>query len=220
MGNLAKILLRVFFLSCGAVCLTFFLVPQVTMSDQEQSYEELLQELNYKRNRINKLKSNKSSVANYFSLGVVNSGNQINAKGGLGRLAWLQGVDVGYIKELGPEGFEGRSHLRLFYNQQEADMRVGLQELSFQLARLNGLRSLRWHWLWGGGVSFRSLQVTSPQSHFNELSIQLNGILGVETQLSTASRLGLELGTRFPFGVSGNDQFSLDAAIKLKTEIE
>lgn len=185
---------------------------------EEKSYQDLIQELNWKKSRIDKLNRDQSLNQKSMSLGLVSSYNQISHP--KIQSAQLQGFEVGFSNDLGQKDLEGRVAFRYFFNNSSLSSQdTSLRELALQLAKKR-YHNRHWNILFGGGFSVRHLLASSSNTHINESSIQLNALTGLETSLSPSSYLSFEGATRFPFGVSGQDKLSLDFSIRLKTEIE
>jgi hypothetical protein len=205
-------------LSLIAVALTLIHLPAFSQDYEEKSYEDLIRELSFKKARLGKLNQNDSLAQKSMSLGLVSSYNQVSGKG-LNSAA-LQGFEVGLINDFGTTDSEGRLNFRYFFNNSNVQSQeTSLRELNLQMVKKNKA-SRSGQWLYGGGFSVRHLIASNTQTSLNEASIQLNAMGGWETRLSSSSALSFEGGTRFPFGVSGQDRYSFDVAVKLRTEME
>jgi len=187
-------------------------------SAQDLSYDDLLNELHYKRARLTRLNEGGSISKKSISFGAVTSLNQV-ASSRSSQYPLLQGFEFGLHSDLGSANLEGRTLFRNFFENEHSQERTSLRELAFQLARSQEYNR-DWSWVFGGGFSLRHLLNDSPSGNLNEVSIQINGIMGLETKISSTSRISFEAGTRFPFGVSGRDRFSVDTGIRLTTDIE
>jgi hypothetical protein len=185
---------------------------------QDLSYDDLLNELNYKRARLARLNDGGSISQKSISFGAVTSLNQIESPTSI-KYPWLQGFEFGLNSDLGSQDIEGRTLFRYFFENQKSQERTSLREITFLVTKSQEY-DRSWDWTYGGGFSLRHLLHDSPFGNINEVSIQLNGMLGFETKISSTSRIAFEAGTRFPFGISGRDRFSLDTGIKLKTDLE
>ena len=185
---------------------------------QDLSYEDLIQELNFKRAKVAKFNNGESLAQKSLSLGMVSSLNQIQDPQSL-QHPLMQGFEIGYSTDLGSRDLEGRGLFRYFFENNTSQSRTNLRELAFQVVQRFPYN--RHSELYaGGGFSLRHMMHNSTQSSLNEVGILLNAVGGYEWKLSSASRLGFESGLRFPFGVAGRDRLALDFAIKLHTEIE
>lgn len=199
----------------------FFLIGNFILSAaeaQDMSYDDLLSELQYKRSRLSRLNDGGSISQKSLSFGIVTSLNEIEAPSNM-RFPMLQGFELGLNSDLGSRDIEGRTLFRYFFENQQSQQRTSLREIAFQVTK-SQVYDRDWNWTYGGGFSLRHLLSDSSLININEVSIQLNGVLGFETKISSTSRIAFEAGTRFPFGVSGRDRFSLDTGIKLKTDLE
>lgn len=198
------------------ILLILFFTP--SLYSQDLSYDDLLNELQYKRSRIERINSQDDYNQKAISLGMVSSLGEIDVPQGPHH-PLLQGFELGYHSDLGSNHIEGRGLFRYFFESTQSQMNTSLRELAFQLA-YGDKNSQKWKRLWGGGFSLRHILHDSNAFSVNEVAIQLNALYGVETKISSTSRLGFELGARFPFGVSGRDRFAIDMSIKLKTDFE
>lgn len=187
-------------------------------SSQDLSYDDLVSELNYKRNRMAKISSGESLAQRSMSFGMVTTLGEIETPNSLS-YPLLQGFEIGINSDLGSQDVEGRTSFRYFFENQKSSERTSLREFAFQVAKTQNY-SKSWDFTFGGGFSLRHLLHDSSSAAINEVSIQLNAMAGFETRLSPSSKLAFEAGTRFPFGISGRDRLSLDAGIKLKTDLE
>ncbi|GEM_PF-2418853 len=200
-----------------AICLVYFPIKAFSVNTQELSYDDLINELNYKQYRLNQINSGSSLSQNSMSLGMVTSFNSIEGKKSY--LQPLQGFEIGFNSDMSSNQYEGRGLFRYFFQNGSADQQASLRELAFQIISHRELNK-SWDTYYGGGFSVKHLLLDSPIESLNELSIQLNAVSGVETKISSTSRLGFELGARFPFGITGHDRFALDGTIRLKTDLE
>jgi len=195
----------------------FCVIPMLAFS-QDLSYDDLINELNYKRARLNRLNEGGSISQKSISFGAVSSISEIESPNSL-RYPWLQGFEFGINSDLGSRDIEGRTVFRYFFENQRSLEKTSLREIAFQVTKSQE-HNRNWDWTYGGGFSLRHLLYDSPVGSINEVSIQLNGMMGLETRISSTSKIAFEAGTRFPFGVSGRDRFSFDTGIKLKTELD
>ena len=185
---------------------------------EEKTYDDLIRELNFKKARLGKLNQNDSLAQKSMSLGFVSSYNQIKGKGL--NAASLQGFDLGLINDFGTTDSEGRLNFRYFFNNSNfSNQDTSLRELALQMVKKNKA-SRSGQWLYGGGFSIRHLIASNQQINLNEASIQLNAMGGWETRLSSTSALSFEGGARFPFGIAGQDRYSFDVAVKLRTDMD
>lgn len=185
---------------------------------QDLSYDDLINELQFKRAKASKYLDGESLNQRSLSLGMVTTLAEIAALDGP-KHPLMQGFELGLNSDLGSRDVEARTIFRYFFENQNNQDRASLRELAFQVTKKEPYYA-QWDWYYGGGFSLRHLLFSGSQNSINETTIQLNALAGLETKLSSSSRLMFEVGSRFPFGVAGRDRFSLDTAIKLKTEIE
>jgi hypothetical protein len=186
---------------------------------QDLSYDDLLQELHYKQARLSRFNRGDSLSQKSVSFGFVSSVNAIKSPHSSLVYPWLQGFEFGLNSDLGSTDLEGRTLFRYFFENQKSQSLTSLREITFQGTK-SQLYNPHWNWFYGGGFSLRHLLHDSGYGALNEVSIQLNAITGFETKLSSTSRIAFEVGSRFPFGVTGQDRISLDAGFKLKTDMD
>lgn len=194
------------------------LFVKLSVKAQDLSYDDLITELQYKRAKASKYLDGETLNQKSLSLGMVTTLSEVASSEGR-KHPLMQGFELGLNSDLGSRDVEARSLFRYFFENQNNQDRASLREIAFQVTKKETYFA-QWDWYYGGGFSLRHLLFSGLQSSINETTIQLNALAGLETKLSTSSRLMFEVGSRFPFGVTGQDRFSLDTAIKLKTEIE
>lgn len=184
---------------------------------EEKTYEDLVRELQYKRNRIGKLNQKDSLQQQFLSLGITTSHLQwaSNPSG-----VQLNGFDLGWSNDFGSRSSEARAGFRSFFPSMDKEQQVQLSEVYAQfIFKSRTLQSLQP--FWGGGFSIRHLQAeTENRPRVNEASTLMNGIMGIIKPVSSSSALVFEGGTRFNMGGQGQDRFSFDLGLKLQTEIE
>lgn len=198
--------------------LLIFFMSSTIVKAQDLSYDDLISELQYKRAKASKYLDGESLTQKSISLGMVTTLAEVASIDGA-KHPMMQGFEMGLNSDLGSRDVEARTLFRYFFENQNNQERASLRELAFQVTKKENYYA-QWDWFYGGGFSLRHLLYNNSLNSINETTIQLNAITGLETKLSSSSRLMFELGSRFPFGVAGRDRFSLDTAIKLKTEIE